>query len=711
MTGRLVRVQSGKRATTKNSVASHARILLVEDDGARSKRQPITGLRQRSAAAITVRVHSIVDGEWKSIVGETHVTKRSKMAGIDGKSGEALKLLRSTYPRQNQSIVVAGASYGSRNNFVSSLAEEKFEFAVEIRPSESVDCTRGVGKRKAGKTTASDLLKAAEWRNAEIVPPGVATSVQYSLADLAEVRLAGGETGRLFAAQIGRIDGLHPGTIVGLTSVQNASLEDLVRCLGWARWIRPFVRRQERTSQKSPSLLGSNNAAKPGYGPTLRYRSNITLARLQDSSSEAADPESFKRGPSGVQFGGVKVVNLVELFAGAGGMGLGFLQAENRKRRFRLLFSGELHPIYVQTLRQSHDCLIRRRRIKRGESVPESVQSLNLSGRKVLDHLVSTARAAGGTDVLIGGPPCQGFSNANRNSWSSNNPQNRLVSVFMKYVEKLKPRVFLMENVQGIVWTAKNGRASVQPSVADHMLKRMKSAGYMVFPKLLDAVWYGVPQFRTRFFVVGIHRDSGYHTEDFGSWGPFPAPTHGPAAGCPFVTVRDAIADLPVIGNGHSLEEMDYAESVTDSGYGFRSLMRRGAPSNSILDHVTSRHADYVIQRYERIPPGGNWEDIAEMMSNYAKVERTHSNIYRRLEWDEPSITIGHYRKSMLVHPSQHRGLSLREACRLQSFPDWFRFAGTEDGRSGGLMHKQQQLANAVCPLLSRAIAEFILEL
>jgi site-specific DNA-cytosine methylase len=96
-------------------------------------------------------------------------------------------------------------------------------------------------------------------------------------------------------------------------------------------------------------------------------------------------------------------------------------------------------------------------------------------------------------------------------------------------------------------------------------------------------------------------------------------------------------------------------------------------------------------------------------MSNYADVQRTHSNIYRRLTWNEPSITIGHYRKSMLIHPKQHRGLSLREASRLQSFPDWFRFSGTADGREGGLVHKQQQLANAVCPLISRAIAQFLL--
>jgi site-specific DNA-cytosine methylase len=130
-----------------------------------------------------------------------------------------------------------------------------------------------------------------------------------------------------------------------------------------------------------------------------------------------------------------------------------------------------------------------------------------------------------------------------------------------------------------------------------------------------------------------------------------------------------------------------------------------------ISDHVTSRHADYVIDRYRAIPPGKNWEAIADKLTNYTAVERTHSNIYRRLSWDEPSITIGHYRKSMLVHPRQHRGLSLREASRLQSFPDWFRFAGSTNGHAGGLVHKQQQLANAVCPLVTKAIAEFLLTL
>lgn len=100
-------------------------------------------------------------------------------------------------------------------------------------------------------------------------------------------------------------------------------------------------------------------------------------------------------------------------------------------------------------------------------------------------------------------------------------------------------------------------------------------------------------------------------------------------------------------------------------------------------------------------------------MTNYANISKTHSNIYRRLIWDEPSITIGHYRKSMLIHPEQNRGLSWREAARLQSFPDWVRFAGNPDKSKWeqGIVHKQQQLANAVCPLLTKAVAEFILKI
>jgi len=121
--------------------------------------------------------------------------------------------------------------------------------------------------------------------------------------------------------------------------------------------------------------------------------------------------------------------------------------------------------------------------------------------------------------------------------------------------------------------------------------------------------------------------------------------------------------------------------------------------NGDLHDHFTTRHSTEVIQRFERIPEGGNWESIRDMMTTYTNIDNTHSNIYRRLIGNAPAHTISHYRKSMVIHPSHHRGLSFREACRLQSFPDWFRFRGPlDDGQ-------QQHLANAVPPLLAAAVA------
>jgi DNA-cytosine methyltransferase len=391
-------------------------------------------------------------------------------------------------------------------------------------------------------------------------------------------------------------------------------------------------------------------------------------------------------------------------------MGLGFLMAGKERSNYRMVFSAEAHPIYAQTLKQNHDAL---RRIRRQRDLaPEDLHPIDLRTTEALKEIKARARESGGTHLLIGGPPCQGFSSANRNSWHGANPHNGLVNVFLRYVESLQPLMFVMENVQGILWAPQTGKSS-PTSVVANLARRFTAMGYIVFPKLLDAVWYGVPQHRSRFFLLGMRSDLGYSTDDFGSWGPFPLPSHGPGTKRRHVTVKDAIADLPAVDNGEGRESAPYHRSDPSllKNNEFLRLMRSGVRGRMIFDHVTSRHADYVIDRYREIPPGGNWETISDKLTNYTAVERTHSNIYRRLVWDEPSITIGHYRKSMLVHPSQHRGLSLREASRLQSFPDWFRFAGTVNGNGGGLVHKQQQLANAVSPLVAKAIAEFILTL
>jgi DNA-cytosine methyltransferase len=580
------------------------------------------------------------------------------------------------------------------------LSTAGLDFVVEITSR-----TRLPIMGLSSPATIQEHLDRAEWKLVHIVEDSTA---DHYAADLGRVDYAGLKGLRCFAVSAGRIDTFQRGTIVGLSSI-DAPLEQLAHLLHWVRWIRVSARRLAREHPvEAEAVLAATSAPRPALN--LPVRANLRIAkRLDEVAATQRTPDLFAN-PSfrGELLREARPLNVVELFAGAGGMGLGFLLAHGfGDTRFRIVHSGELQPVYAHTLRWNHRYL-KERKIVADDAVPSTVHARDLRFAK--EAVVSDVTNAGGIDILIGGPPCQGFSSANRNSWSSSNPNNQLIDTYLDYVDLLKPRVLLMENVQGILWTKPHGASHSALSVAEHVVSRLSEAGYRFYPKLLDAAWYGVPQHRNRFFLLGIHEELGYHQDDFGEWGPFPQPTHGPGTGSKFTTVSQAISDLPVVENGHSAAEMEYQSRPEPLG-DFLAQMRAGADPGQITDHVVSRQADYVIERYRRVPEGGNWENIIELMTNYASVSRTHSNIYRRLRWDEPSITIGHFRKSMIVHPGQDRGLSLREAARLQSFPDWFRFAGSPDSLKGGITHKQQQLANAVCPLVTRAVANFILSL
>lgn len=671
-------------------------ILLLEDNATVAERRRVAGVGSKyTGLNITVRVHSL-NGTGKLVVARKTYEAGSMRSKRSARIELATGLISRAAQRGIAPVVVAGTSYGSAAAFLEMLEKCAVPFVVQIRPSTVVELV----EKGRPSIAAAKLLNRGEWREISAVLPDD-TDLKCSAAKLATVALPTGGTARLFAAQIGGIQGIHRGTILGLSSF-NAALKDLVQLVAHARWIRRVSRIEKRP-------VGTSAGAEPsGAASALTARANITLARRQDARSRADLPEA-NAVAKGVLRQAAPILNVVELFSGAGGMGLGFLLGGGAQGRYRIVYSGEANPIFVQTLRGNHRALERATRQKPGTRTPATIEPADLRERKALDGAAASAREAGGAHFLIGGPPCQGFSMANRNSRSSSNPHNELIDVFIKYIRRLRPLGFLMENVQGILWTP---NAGTSVSVVDVIERRLKAAGYVLFPKLLDAVWYGVPQNRTRFFLMGLHRDLGYAADDFGAWGPFPKSSHG-SRHRPFVTVRDAISDLPRVGNGHSPESVAYAEPSEKEiqHNAFLRYARTGAEPGVIFDHVTSRHAEYVIRRYRRIPAGGNWESIREEMTNYADVSRTHSNIYRRLRWNEPSITIGHYRKSMLIHPSQNRGLSLREASRLQSFPDWFRFAGTASGEPGGLVHKQQQLANAVSPLVTKAIAEFMLDL
>jgi DNA-cytosine methyltransferase len=603
----------------------------------------------------------------------------------------------------DQPVIVSSTYYGCKASFIQGLEKRELKFCVKIRPSTKLLLINDE------KVKAVDLIDRIEdWKKIEIIEPKTRKKLKYSVADLGMIIHP--VKCRAFVAKQEGISGVNRGTIIGLSSLLNTDLAELVEALSWTNCIGSILRDKKRELENSGNLK-QNEFSYSG----LNLRPNITIARQQENDllennllERELKPPNFRE----ILQSKYDRLNIVELFAGAGGMGLGFSMANNYNNPYRLILSGEVHPIYAQTLRQNHQAISQRYHRGQAGFVPDGVEPMDLRSDLAYESIKNFTQGRGGVQILIGGPPCQGFSSSNRNSGDESNPHNRLVEVFMDYVERIRPPIALMENVQGIVW-ARN-YDSTHESLLDYFTYRMQKAGYLVFKRLLDAAWYGVPQFRYRFFALLIHQDLGYQEDDFDpEWGAFPFPTHG-GKGQSYVTVEQAIKDLPQVENGYSQSHINYEKvelERADISNQFLQLMRQGADPGVITDHITSRHADYVIDRYKEIPPGGNWQNIKDKMTNYADLNRTHSNIYRRLTWSDPSVTIGHYRKSMLIHPEQHRGLSLREAARLQSFPDWFVFSGTTDGKKGGLMHKQQQVANAVCPLLTKAIAEFILKL
>lgn len=260
------------------------------------------------------------------------------------------------------------------------------------------------------------------------------------------------------------------------------------------------------------------------------------------------------------------------------------------------------------------------------------------------------------------------------------NPHNDEVYTFVRYVRRLRPDIFAMENVPGLDFF--NGG-----KLKEDVLNQFHIAGYRVDVGLLNAADFGVPQKRQRLIFLGnrIHLIN----------------VLPPAMVKPkdWVTVREAISDLPTCGVVDDDRMLPY-NAGRPSAYAARMRVNG---STHVFNNLYSAAGELVRERYKHIPEGGNWRDIpARLMRNYADKTRCHRVIYRRLASDEPARALPHIRKSMFIHPTENRGLTVREAARLQSFPDNFVF-------KGGIQAQQQQIANAVPPLLAEALASTIM--
>ncbi len=275
----------------------------------------------------------------------------------------------------------------------------------------------------------------------------------------------------------------------------------------------------------------------------------------------------------------------------------------------------------------------------------------------------------GDVDVVIGGPPCQGFSLSGKRN--PDDPRNKLYKGFVDVVKEFRPKVFVLENVPNLASMA-------QGKIKDAIIDEFSNLGYKVKYKVLLASDYGVPQNRRRVIFVGSIYNDNFE---------YPVPSNTDATR---VTTFDALSDLPE----HTVKDGAINSQAPLSDY--QQLMRKH--TNKIYNHVTSDHSEQTKKIISLVPDGGNYKDLPE---EYRSVRKVHI-AWTRYNSKKPSLTIdtGHRHH---FHYKYNRIPTVRESARLQSFPDDFIFYGSKTSQ-------YKQVGNAVPTLMAKAVAQKVLE-
>lgn len=340
-------------------------------------------------------------------------------------------------------------------------------------------------------------------------------------------------------------------------------------------------------------------------------------------------------------------LNVLDLFCGCGGLSKGFEMAG-----YNILLGVDFNEPALKTYARNH----------------KGSKTLcgDLSAHETFEQIESLL--GGSTiDVIIGGPPCQGFSLTGPRNFDDE--RNKLYLAMIETVKRFSPRAFMIENVPGMA-TLYNGE------VKDEILKRFTQMGYKVTCKILCAADYGVPQIRKRLVFVGL-RDSDTLFE-------FPERTNTTEN---YVTCEQAISDLPSLENVLGEEESEY-ENEPNTPY--QKLMRGSC--NVLYNHKAIDHKQFVKDTIALVPDGGNYKDLPRGVGE----SRTFHMAWTRYRSDKPSRTIdtGHRNN---FHYKWNRCPTVRESARLQSFPDDFVFVGTKT-------QQDRQVGNAVPCLMAKAI-------
>ena len=374
----------------------------------------------------------------------------------------------------------------------------------------------------------------------------------------------------------------------------------------------------------------------------------------------------------------------IDLFCGAGGITEGFRQAG-----YVSLYGNDVMPEAIETFKLNHS-----------EAIADCRPIEKVNPTEIREHF---GLRPGELDVLVGGPPCQGFS-INAPERFLNDPRNKLFRHYERFLEEFQPKSFLFENVPGLM-SLGDGKVFRQ------IIRIFTGLGYQVTAKILFAAHYGVPQERWRLILLGSRLGEVTH----------PMPTHYAVGRAnfrggstmtfqqddadrerlqPAITVHQAIGDLPCLAMGEGSEVIGY---TTDAHSSYAELMRN--PAEVTFNHYAAKLSKQNAERMKHVKPGGSWRDIPHdlLPKGMQRARRSdHTKRYGRLHPDGLAGTMltkcdPHWGTVFL--PDQDRTLTVREAARFQSFPDTYRFLGSR-------VSQYEQVGNAVPVLMAKAIAD-----
>ncbi|MBQ9291727.1 MAG: DNA cytosine methyltransferase [Campylobacter sp.] len=347
---------------------------------------------------------------------------------------------------------------------------------------------------------------------------------------------------------------------------------------------------------------------------------------------------------------------IADIFCGAGGLSYGF----SKNDKFEIVFANDIDKDAVNSYKANH---------KNTAILCKDIANLSQNEIEKFRQI----------DILLGGPPCQSYSTLGKRQMDS---RANLFKEYLRILKILSPKMFIFENVRGIL-SMQGGKLFKQ------ICAEFENLDYKTDYKILNAAEFGVPQIRERVLLVGTKKGEFK----------FPRPTHGENERdlSKFISLKEAIDDLPIIGSGENGNDRSYRHAPNNE---FLKFVRN---SSNLTEHSSPKNNPNLIKIMQTLKDGECKDDLPPEI----RPKSGYTNTYAKMWWNRPAPTITRNfatpSSSRCIHPRDSRALSIREGARLQSFPDDYAFCGSDQS-------KRLQIGNAVPPLLSIALSKSVLE-